>query len=304
MQIVPYAEVPQKEGFVALLYLALRWHFDPTVFENRWRSDPRLRDGPAAFCALEEGLPIGFVGVMDIPTRTVDGEERVGGIWAVATHPGFARRGISTALMKKAHEHFREKGVRLVFINTKRTFVAHGLYRKLGYEDVGWSGRRPMAYKMAGSALVSEAGTLEPATEERVADLFQRFTADRTGFVCRPPGFLDLQDKYGPLASKLCLQTDSGYVLAAEREGAAEIWQMVALDVEAQCALLNALGMKASVVMDRLVTDERLVRGYEKCGYRLTQGTYDALLVKRLAPEISTAQLYGDSFYISYLDEP
>jgi GNAT superfamily N-acetyltransferase len=304
MQIVPYAEVPQKEGFVALLYLSLRWHFDPTVFESRRRSDPRLRDGPAAFCALEKGLPVGFVGVMDVPTRTVDGEERVGGIWAVATHPGFARRGISTVLLEKAHEYFREKGARLVFINTKRTFVAHGLYRKLGYEDVGWSAKRPMAYKVTGSALVSGAGTLESATEECVTDLFQRFTADRTGFVCRPPGFLDLQVEYGPLASKLCLQTDSGYVLAAEREGSAEIWQMVALDMEAQCTLLDALGMKVSVVTDRLVTDERLVRGYEKCGYSLTQGTYDALLVKRLVPEISMNLLYGDAFYISYLDEP
>lgn len=304
MQIVPYAEVPQKEGLVALLYLALRWYFDPSIFEERWRSDPRLRDGPAAFCALEEGLPVGFVGVMEIPTRTVDGEECVGGIWAVATHPGFARRGISTALLEKAHQHFREKGVRLVFINTKRTFVAHGLYRKLGYEDVGRSGRYPLAYKVTRSVLASETGTFEQASEGRVADLFLRFTAGRTGFVCRPLGFLDLQVKYGPLASKLCLQTDSGYVLAAEREGSAEIWQMVALDVEAQCTLLNALGNKVSVVTDRLVTDERLVRGYEKCGYRLTEGTYDALLVKRLSPDVSMDRLYGDSFYISYLDEP
>jgi GNAT superfamily N-acetyltransferase len=304
MQIVPYAEVPQKEGFVALLYLALRWYFDPLVFESRWRSDPRLRDGPAAFCALEKGVPVGFVGVMDVPTRTVDGEERVGGIWAVATHPGFARRGISTALLEKAHGYFKEKGVRLVFINTKRTFVAHGLYRKLGYEDVGRSDRYPMAYKVTGSALAGETGAFEMASEGRVADLFQRFTADRTGFVCRPPGFLDLQVKHGPLDSKLCLQTDSGYVLAAERDGSAEIWQMVALDVGAQCTLLNALSTKASVVMDRLVMDERLVRGYEKCRYSLTQGTYDALLVKRLSAEVSMAQLYGDSFYISYLDEP
>ena len=84
MQIVPYAQVSRKEDMVALLYRALRWPFDPWAFDSRWRDDPRIRDGPVAFCAMEKEIPVGFVGVMNVATRTVDGEECVGGIWAVA----------------------------------------------------------------------------------------------------------------------------------------------------------------------------------------------------------------------------
>lgn len=302
MLVLPYDEVPRKEGLVPLLYRAFRGSFDPWTFEEVRGQDARLRGGPAAFCAVEEGVPVGVVGVMDIPTRTMEGEEVVGGIWTVATHPAFARRGISTALTKRAHDHFSQRGVRLVFLTTMRTWVAHQFYRKLGYEEVEWTATRPMAYKVVPPALRGRTCELGPATEEGVANLFQRFTASRTGFVLRPFGFLELQTRHGPLSPALCLESESGYVLAGECQGAAEIRQLVALDAEAECALLEALEGRRPVIIDRLVTDERLLQGYRMRDYLFTRGVYGLLLVKALEPGVSVARLYGDAFYISFLE--
>ncbi len=90
---------------------------------------------------------------MDLATRTLDGTiEFAGGISGVATLPSHARRGISTALMERAHQYFREQGYRFSFLNTSRSLIAYAYYQKLGYLDVT---EFPSSYKIFRKAKTS-----------------------------------------------------------------------------------------------------------------------------------------------------
>jgi len=299
MHIVTYDEVERKDELFPLFHRAFGHSFDPWRFEEKRREDLLFRDGPVAFCAMVDGTLAGIVGAIEVPTRTLEGEETVGGVWTVATHPTFTRQGIATALMQRAHQYFRERGIRLAFLGTARSLVAHGFYRRLGYEEVEWTATRPMAYKVISPDKRERTTELQSATEEHVATLFQRFTAERTGFVLRPDNFLGLCISHGELKQALCLETGGGYVLAGERRGGIDIRELVALDVEAQHTLLAALEGQGSSVADRLVTSETLLEGYRERGYLFTQGTYEVFMAKALEPEVSVGRLYGDAFYIS-----
>jgi hypothetical protein len=92
VDIVTFRELKNKDGFVMLMDMAFWWPITPQSMEERMSLDVRLKTGPVGFCAVEHDRLIGYVGVMDIPARTVSGEtEIVGGIWAVATNPASAR---------------------------------------------------------------------------------------------------------------------------------------------------------------------------------------------------------------------
>jgi len=102
MKITTYRELESKNELLPLMDQAFEWPFSPMEFEEEIKDHPRLKDNPVGYAAIEDSQLVGFVGVMDLATRTIDGaEETVGGIWGVATHPAYARRGISTALMQR-----------------------------------------------------------------------------------------------------------------------------------------------------------------------------------------------------------
>lgn len=49
---------------------AFGWTFNPRTFGECVRIDPRLKDGPVGCCAVENDSVVGFVSVLDLPTRT------------------------------------------------------------------------------------------------------------------------------------------------------------------------------------------------------------------------------------------
>jgi ribosomal protein S18 acetylase RimI-like enzyme len=117
MEIITYRELEPKDEFMVLMEMGFMSPLSPTKFEELINLDIRLRNGPVGFCAVKNGGLVGFVGVMDIPTRTVEGtEEMVGGIYDVATNPAFAKRGICKVLMDRAHQYFQEKGYSFSFL--------------------------------------------------------------------------------------------------------------------------------------------------------------------------------------------
>lgn len=146
MKILAYRELESKDGILPLLDHAFNWVFAQRQFEDAIKIDPRLKNGPVGFYAVENGRIIGHVGVMDLATRALGGTaEPVGGVFGVATLPGFTRRGISTALMSTAHRYFKEKDYRFSFLFTSHALIAHALYLKLGYVDLI---EYPSAYKV------------------------------------------------------------------------------------------------------------------------------------------------------------
>jgi GNAT superfamily N-acetyltransferase len=297
MDILTYDQIDDKQTLLPLFYRAFGHPFDPWWFERRREGNLRLLgDRPDAFIAVEDGVPAGLVGVMDLPTRTLNGEEIVGGLWSVFTHPSFTRRGVASVLMERAHQHYRDKGIRLVFLTTNSSWGAYRLYRNLGYEDVPWPSTR-IAYKVIPPERRGRAVELQQATEEQVLGLFTAYCRNKTGFVLRPSGFLGQKMEFSPLKQEVCLATQDGYVLAAENRGGAQIKEIVAFTREAQDRLLDALEGQGSLVVDPMVVDDGVFEGYRARGYGLSQGTFGVLMCNILAPELDMRSLYGDSFY-------
>ncbi len=100
MEIISFRELVTRDYGVNSLLTFYR-EFAPGKFWE-WKEDPRVKDGPVGFCMLDGRKVVGFVGVLDMPTRNLKGEvEHVGGIYGVYTLPSYAKRGIATALMKE-----------------------------------------------------------------------------------------------------------------------------------------------------------------------------------------------------------
>jgi GNAT superfamily N-acetyltransferase len=146
MKIIPFRDLESKDGLLPLLDHAFYWVFSQRQFDDLVKIDSRLKNGPVGFCAVEDGQIIGHVGVMDLPTRTLDRSiEYVGGLYNVATLPGYTRKGVCTTLMSRAHEYFMDKHYRFSFLSTSQALVAHALYEKLGYVDLT---QHPSVYKV------------------------------------------------------------------------------------------------------------------------------------------------------------
>ena len=134
MKILSYRTLKQRDSLLPLMEQAFGWPFEEQEYAKVIKSDPRLREGVVGFCGIEDSKVLGFVGVMDLTTRTVDGEtEKVGGVFAVATLPGYTRQGICTQLLRRAHDYFRDRGYRFSLLTAGQPSVAYALYCKLGY---------------------------------------------------------------------------------------------------------------------------------------------------------------------------
>ena len=304
MEIVPYPQLAEKDQMFPLMFHGFMSPLDPREFEERRERDFRLKGGPGGFCAVEDGKLLGFVGVMDIPTRSLDGPEMIGGIHSVVTDPAVTRRGVCTALMEEAHRYFRDRGYRFVFLTTWRSMVSHRLYVKLDYKEVQAVNRFPKAFKLVNRSrrLKAQGRDIVPPTDEDVSRLFAEFTADRTGFVVRPRDYLGFQEWRGRVDVNLSVKLEGGYALVSDHNGPLDIVEIVALDNRAQEHLLQAVEMRAKgTVVDPLVTGETLLRGYQKRNYTVSQGSYVVLMAKPLEPGITVEAVYGDSFYISSL---
>lgn len=132
MKILVYQELKDKDALLPLMEQAFWWPFDAQEFDRTIRIDPRLRESCVGLCAVEAGKLVGYVGIMDLATRTLEGTvEKAGGIYGVATLPGYTRQGICRMLVDRAHEYLIEKHYRFSFLTTSPTIVAYDLARAL-----------------------------------------------------------------------------------------------------------------------------------------------------------------------------
>ncbi len=299
MDIVTYDHVPDKAQYMLLQFQGFQSASTPQRLEEWRQRDWRLKGGPVGFCAVENGQLLGFVGVMDIPHRTLQGEATVGGIWGVVTHPTLSRKGIATALMEAAHQYFRNQGHLFSFLTTYRSYVAYRLYIRLGYHDVQPVDRYPIAYAHTRPVPRSKVSptTLPTDQRDRLTSAFRRFTANRTGFVVRPPGFLNFAEW---MSSSTPLQVDGGYALVEQRYGVAVVNEIVAEDQEAFGLVLDAVASQSQRgAVDPLVSTPELAEAYRRRGYSLAHGRYWVLMAKPLHPNLTFHKTYGDAFYFS-----
>jgi GNAT superfamily N-acetyltransferase len=286
-----------------LMDLAFWWPVSPKTMEKKIRIDARLKDSPVGFCAVEDGRLVGFVGVMDIPTRTSRGETlKVGGVWGVATDPGLARRGICKTLMEKAHDYFRSKNYPFSFLCTGRTIIAYAFYKKLGYAEVEAVNRYWGVYKVLDkpeSPKKNLAPTIDP---EGIYQLYRKSVQGKTGIVIRQRDFVTMYAKRKRFDEKISIFKKNGYALLMESQNVTKVQDLVAFDQRTYQELIDEIEQTAkSGVINHFVTDEWLLGAYKSRGYRIQRGEHGVMMVKNLTDD-QIDEVYGESFYLGVLD--
>lgn len=302
MKIVTYHDLKSKSGLLPLLEQAFGWPFNEREFNRFIKIDPRMRGGAVGFCALEKEQVVSYVGTMDLATRTMDGTiEHAGGIYGVATLPGYTRRGFSTALFRVVHEHFKEKGYRFSFLNTSPILVAYSLYKKLGYSDVYLY---PSAYKV-----MDDKKKALPKTRDEKLDLgrilaaYRKYVKDKVGFVVRDRAYLEMLAKDKRLTNKGTAYADKGYVVFRKEQYSTRILELVALNKKEAEQLMEAVEQKAhGAVFAKGVLDATLRQTYLSRGYTFLDKGHGVFMAKSLEMGTSPKEVYGEDFFQTQLD--
>ena len=276
LRVVTYDEVDPREAmFLDLICFGST--MSPENLKLLRRLDKRVPDYYGICLLDDEGRLISQVLLLHIDTKTRDGLERVAGIVGVATMPGHSRRGLSTALMKRAHELARERGMRIAILTTQAWGVAHGLYTKLGYSTIGTFDRgiKQLTTKPRTTRRVklrkfklSDAGALD--------ELFQSQTKDSLGFVYRQPNFFAMKVQSHQLSGDgITVATAGGrivgYARVSRRPDQIEVRELVAEDDPTRLAILNAAGTQfnAKLLTVSMLCDARIANFYERLGFRI-----------------------------------
>jgi ribosomal protein S18 acetylase RimI-like enzyme len=304
IEILAYSELKQRNALLPLMEQAFGWPFDPAEFEKSIRMDPRLRSGSVGFCALKEGKVVGYAGVMDFTLRTVSGaEEKVGGLYGVATHPSCTRQGICTALLNRSHEYFMAKGYRFSLLTTSPTIVAHGLYGKLGYFDVA-----PFLSAYLGvrkkKVEVSKRRIVFKLDYDGMLELFREYVKGRTGFVIRDKEYLRMLFKQYGISAKDCIMIEEGYVIFKKEKESVRIRELVARDSGEMNRLIGLVENKTQkAVVGRLgISDCSVGRVYASRGFTVLEAGHGVLMAKELVADASFNDCFGNRFYMSALD--
>ncbi len=302
MRITTYRELELKDELLPLFQHAFWWPFSPQEFEKTVKADPRLQHSPVGYAAIEDNRLVGFVGVMDIATRTLaSSEEKVGGIWGVVTHPAHARKGISTALMKKSHEYFREEGYKFSFLNTSKSLIAYRFYRKLGYEDVI---AYPNVYKVIPKQrkIAKKMGRKTKLDWNKVLEIFDQATKDQTGFVVRSPRYGKMLETRKRVQPRKSIVAENGYALLKEEGGNVAIQEIVALTKEETDRLITQSEERAKkTIIAEAVLNSDLQETYLSHGFMLLKVSYDLLMSKPLT-KANFREVYGHKFHVAATD--
>lgn len=305
MRIVPFEELRDPHDFFELMEACFNEIAQPEHAAEIQRWDAR-RKGEFGFGIYSGKTLAAFVGVMDLPVRTRSGHvETALGLHHVATHPAFARRGLARELMEFVHDRARESGGRFSFLFTSRTWVAHSLYRRLGYEDVRVIGRdRPRVERIFEPGKARAKKNRTSRTDLAHAEsLFDELTAGRFGMVVREPGWLNARLRQWKQSRFEVFVDRDGYAVTEPDSFGRWILEFSARNRAAYARLLDRLiatGCKGLV--DCYVHDPVLQGVYRERGFRFRHHTYHALMAKPLA-RASIRSAFGPRFYWTNVDQ-
>ncbi len=299
MEITTYRELQSKNELLPLMDQAFEWPFNPVEFGEIIKADPRLQHSPVGYAATGNNHLAGFVGVMDLTTRTLDGEEEtVGGIWGVVTHPAHGRKGVSTVLMQRSLQYFKEKGYRFSLLTTWRPLIAYAYYQKLGSKEAIVY---PSVYK-----LIEERRELTDTSTEKakldwdkILKIYNEATENRTGLVVRDRQYGTMLEARKRIQPEKSIVADEGYALLKAEEGNVAIQEIIALTIEETGKLINLIEEKAAkAVIDRAVLDNQILDSYRSRGYMVLEDSYNVLMAKPM-DKIGFSEVYGDKFYMT-----
>ena len=254
MQILELRDIPPS---MLPQLAALKWLDGDTPQDAAFVREIRELGYPASpyfgLYATEAGELLGRVETLRVPFRSKKGSQVVAVLSDVATRPDSLGRGIARNLLNAVHRRERSAGVRWAFLWTRRSWGAHSLYKKLGYQDVFTP---PSALKKielaAGSkarvrfrwrrANLSDAGLLER--------LLHVSTRHRLGFVPRFRGSFVQKHRVGwrPIGKHRILydgSTPVGYAYVSPTPSSLEAFEVVVSDREYSVPMIAALQEEA-----------------------------------------------------------
>ena len=247
-----------------------------------------------------------FIGVAELTVRTRSGEtEAALGIHHVATHPAFARQGLSRRLFDFVHEKYRKAGRRFSFLYTSRTLVAPALYRDLGYTEIPLAGARaPRALLILPPSREHLKRNRTRITDLAVAEkLFAEATAREIGFVVRPSGWVYSRLRQWKMKPDDIFIDRDGYAFTEPDAFGRRIYEFVARN---RTACIRLFGRIAAATRGGLVdyyVRDPILRGiYTERGARFRHNNYSSLMVKSLA-SATFRSVFGPRFFQSPVDQ-
>jgi predicted N-acetyltransferase YhbS len=174
------ADMPAAYELLSLCFPDAR----PDLFRRQAEHDSTFRWRHARVVEVD-GAVVGFLRVFDRRMWLRGARLRAAGIGSVATHPGYRRRGLATALLRDTLDLLRREGYHLSFLGTE---IAAPFYERLGWRIV----RQPSHGAPAAEATAlpdRRAGLtirpFAPSDLAAVARIHARATRGRTGAVVR-----------------------------------------------------------------------------------------------------------------------
>lgn len=298
-----YDEVDPEEAMF-LDFICFGSTMSPSNIKILRRLDKRIPDY-YGICALDgQGRPISQVLLLHVDTKTQNGLERVAVIVGVATVPGHSRRGLSTVLMKKAHELALERGMRIAVLCTSASWVAYGMYAKLGYSTIGTFDRgiKQQPIKPRSSRRV-KLRKFKLSDAPALDELFRSQTKGALGFVYRQPNFFGVKVQSHQIsADGIKVATAGGrivgYARVDKKSNLANVRELVAEDDPTRQAILEAAGAQFSTKWLTVSTlcDRKMADFYKRLGFRIYNPGWTRVMAASLDGSLNNddvARLYG-----------
>lgn len=115
---------------------------DTTGAAEWWRGT--LTESPSRAIFLVARDATGIVGTVQVQPAWAPNQSHRGEIVKLLVHPRAQRHGLGAGLMSAIEAEARSGGYRLLTLDTKRGDLAEGLYRKLGWNQLGMIPRYAM----------------------------------------------------------------------------------------------------------------------------------------------------------------
>ncbi len=199
MQIRTYDEVDPYQVY-RLTMIAFGWPLTPEHVKDSLERDPRVLEGYGIY-AVERGKVLSQVVPMRMPVRLSSGVETVGGIVGVCSLPTVWGQGYARRLMERAHEMYKELGLRISALTTSPNIRGYNIYRKMGYVDLAsfYRGAKKLPQKRSKPKGVR----IRKATRKDLANIqafYERHVRGQYGWVRRDPALLPMRATRDPKA--------------------------------------------------------------------------------------------------------
>jgi len=305
MIIVPYEELRDPRDFFELMEACFGEVAAPEHPELLRRYDERRRE-EFGFGVYRGRTLASFIGVAELTVRTRSGEtEAALGIHHVATHPAYARQGLSRRLFDLVHERYAEAGRRFSFLYTSRTLIAPALYRDLGYTEMPLAGARaPRALLILPQVRKHPKPNRTRVSELDAAErIFAEKTAGEVGFVVRPRGWiLSRLRQWKQKPDDVFIDRD-GYAFTQPDTFGRRIDEFICRNRATYVRLLGRIATATrGGLVDYYVRDPILRGIYAERGARFRRETYSSLMVKPLT-RATFRSVFGPRFFQSPVDQ-